>query len=56
VRQIYSGDDLVGHYDREWDGTDDSGSSVSPGIYLYRIVAGTDRSDEVRLGVINVAY
>ena len=56
VHQVYAGDDLVGHYDREWDGTDETGRLVSPGIYLYRLVAGTDRKDEVRLGVINVAY
>ena len=57
VRQVYAGRDLVGNYEREWDGRDDAGEVVPPGIYLYRIQVDTDRDQEgVRLGLVNVAY
>ena len=39
-----------------WDGTDDQGSLVPPGIYLFRIEAEVDTGDEVASGIINVAY
>ena len=54
---MYAGRDLVGNYEREWDGRDDAGEVVPPGIYLYRIEVDTDRDREaVRLGLVNVAY
>ena len=57
VKQVYSGQDAVGHYDRVWMGLDDSGDLVPPGVYLYRIKANTDRSENVaQVGVVNVAY
>ena len=57
VRQVYEGRDLVGNYEREWDGRDDAGEVVPPGIYLYRIQVDSDRDQEgVKLGLVNVAY
>ena len=56
IRRVYAGDDLVGHYDRDWDGRDDAGQLVPTGIYLYRIKVDTDRDEGARIGVINVAY
>ena len=57
VRQVYAGRDLVGNYEREWDGRDDAGEVVPPGIYLYRIQVDSDRDQEgVKLGLVNVAY
>ena len=57
MREVYAGRDLVGNYAREWDGRDDAGEVVPPGIYLYRIEVDTDRDREaVRLGLVNVAY
>ena len=56
VRRVHAGDDRVGHYERDWDGRDDAGTLVPPGIYLYRINVDTDRDDGARVGVINVAY
>jgi flagellar hook assembly protein FlgD len=32
----------------EWDGTDDSGSSVASGVYLYRMISG-DFSDTKKM-------
>ena len=58
VRQVYAGDDIIGHYDdKSWDGRDDAGQLVPPGVYLYRIELGTDREEKASsLGVLSVAY
>ena len=57
VRQVYEGRDRLGSYTREWDGRDDAGQAVPPGIYLYRIGVVTEGDREaVRLGLVNVAY
>ncbi len=55
VRRLYEGDDAIGNYRREWDGRDGSGEMVPPGIYLYSIVADTDRGRVARLGSLNIA-
>ncbi len=39
-----------------WDGRDDGGQRVSPGLYLYRIHLDTDASSSVEAGSISVAY
>jgi flagellar hook assembly protein FlgD len=33
-------DYVVGRYELEWDGCDDSGTRVSTGVYFYRLTAG----------------
>ncbi len=52
---------LVGAIDRgeqryRWDGTDDAGQRVPPGMYLCRIDAGTAAADDTVLRSIAVAY
>ena len=39
-----------------WDGKDDEGNTVPPGIYLVRVVARFDRGDETRVRPVAVAY
>jgi hypothetical protein len=39
-----------------WDGLDDAGDLVAPGVYLYRVVADLEPTDAVSVGVIGVAY
>jgi hypothetical protein len=39
-----------------WDGLDDAGELVAPGIYLYRVVADLEPTDAVSMGVIGVVY
>ena len=39
-----------------WDGLDDGGDRVAPGVYLYRLSLDADRGDEERLGTIAVSY
>ena len=56
VRELYSGDDPIGHYERSWNGTDSSGAVVPPGLYIFRIRVHTDREGVASLGLVNVAY
>jgi len=56
VREIFAGEASIGHYEREWDGADDAGKVVPPGVYLYSVRADTDQEQVSRLGVVNVAY
>jgi len=39
-----------------WDGRDDEGNTVPPGIYLVRVKARFDRGDETRVRPVAVAY
>ena len=56
VKKIYSGQQSIGHYERQWDGRDDSGSLVPPGIYLYRISLDTDAGKEEKVSTLSVVY
>ena len=56
IRTVYAGQDLIGHYEHKWDGTDDSGVLVSPGLYLYRVSLDTDREGSNQIGTVHVAY
>ena len=42
--------------DPSWDGLDDGGRRVAPGLYLYRIALEADKADEETLGIISVVY
>ena len=56
VRLLYDGHDGPGRYRRCWDGRDDAGRLVSPGVYLYRASVSVDRRDVTRTGVLSVSY
>mgnify|MGYP006416890431 CR=1 FL=1 len=56
IRQVYSGTEGIGHYDREWDGKDEQGVRVAPGVYLYRVSVGADDDRFTRVGLLPVAY
>ena len=56
VKEVYSGEDSIGEYNRFWDGTDDQSELVAPGIYLYRIRVDLQTEEEVQSGVIAVVY
>ena len=43
VATVAEGDQLAGAHDVAWSGLDEGGSSVPPGVYLLRMVAGTER-------------
>ena len=42
--------------DPVWDGLDEGGDLVVPGIYLYRISLDTDEGAEEKIGTISVVY
>lgn len=39
-----------------WDGTDDDGDLVPPGVYLYQVVVDTDSGEKIKGGTVVVAY
>ena len=56
VRQVYSGADGIGEYERAWDGRDEAGGLVPPGIYLYRVSVDADREKVEKTGVLYATY
>ncbi len=52
VPRDYTGDNDPGR----WDGTDDDGDLVAPGIYVYQVVVKSDSGDKVKTGTVVVAY
>ena len=47
---------MSGRHEVVWDGTDDSGERVAPGIYLYQISLDADNGTEELLGTVSVVY
>ena len=56
VRRLYAGADEIGEYARIWDGRDDAGQQVLPGIYLYHISMDVDQKKIQKVGVLPVVY
>ena len=56
VRRAYEGMDGNGSYALEWDGTDDQGLLVPPGLYLYELRVEADEGSERRWGSVGVVY
>ena len=56
VRRAYAGMGSNGTYALEWDGTDDRGQLVPPGLYLYELRVEADEESEHRWGSVGVAY
>ena len=56
IKEVYSGEDAIGEYERFWDGTDKQNQLVAPGIYIYRIKVDVQTEEEIQSGVVAVAY
>lgn len=56
VRQLLVDKLVAGRHSVVWDGRDDAGRTVSPGIYLARLHVTTDRGTTARMLPIAVAY
>ena len=56
VRDLQSTDRLNGPQRVLWDGRDDSGAMVAPGLYMLRLAVETDTGDDARTRLIGVAY
>lgn len=39
-----------------WDGTDEDGDLVPPGVYVYQVIADTDEGSKVESGTVVVGY
>ncbi len=56
VRQVYRGEETIGTHRHAWDGRDDSGRLLTPGLYIYELRVDSDREIERRHGVIGVVH
>ena len=56
MRALHRGREPIGHYELRWDGRDDAGRLVAPGIYLFRAAVEVGDRDFEHLGVLHVAY
>jgi hypothetical protein len=56
VRQVYAGRDDVGTYERTWDGRDELGRLVPPGLYLYRVSVEADHQTVEQAELLHVVY
>ena len=56
VRQVYAGRDDVGTYKRMWDGRDELGRLVPPGLYLYRVSVEADHQTVEQAELLHVVY
>ena len=56
VRRVFDGDDSLGEHTHSWDGTDDSGRLVPPGLYLCLIEADVQQRRETTTALLCVAY
>ncbi|MCC7265482.1 MAG: gliding motility-associated C-terminal domain-containing protein [Candidatus Latescibacteria bacterium] len=55
-REVYAGEEGDGRHRLIWDGTDETGRPVAPGLYLYRVEVEADQGRQSRLGWVGVGY
>ena len=55
-RVLYSGLHGSGRFARAWDGTDDAGRKLPPGLYVVRVEIDADTGTESRMAIVPVAY
>lgn len=56
VRNMQGTAAASGIHGQTWDGRDESGGLVPPGVYLFRIEIDVDRGHDVVTGLLSVAY
>ena len=56
VRTLYAGVDPIGHHERPWDGLDDAGRLVPPGVYVFRVSVHADNGRADKIGTVHVVY
>lgn len=54
--RVDGGIQLTGNQAYQWDGRDEKGALVAPGLYLYRMRIEADEGDIERRGVVGVIY
>ena len=55
-RVVHSDLDSSGRYQRSWDGTDDSGQLMAPGVYLMRVEIAADTGSESKTAIVPLVY
>ncbi len=56
VRVVDTGDRSSGSFSLAWDGRDQDGAIVAPGIYMYQVELAADGGSKVASGTVAVAY
>ncbi len=56
VATAFDADRASGRFVAAWDGTDDHGDLVAPGIYLVRVFLDTNVGSDAKTGIVSVAY
>jgi hypothetical protein len=56
VKTLADAQQAVGSHEYSWDGTDESGHRVAPGIYLMRLSVDTDARRVTRTRTVGVSY
>ena len=56
VRQLFSGPQSAGPQVQRWDGRDDTGRLVSPGLYVLRVEVDADHGRQTQVQPVAVAY
>lgn len=56
VRHLCATAEKDGVHSHQWDGKDDAGHAVSPGIYLYHITLDADAESQSVIGAAHVVY
>ena len=55
-RVVYSDLDISGRYRRVWNGADDNGQILSPGVYLVRVEVAADTGKESKTAILPLVY
>jgi len=56
LKMVYSGSDASRSFARLWDGTDDDGRKLPPGLYVVRVQIDADIGTESRTAIVPVVY
>lgn len=56
VRQVYAGPQSAGPQAESWDGRDDQGDTVAPGLYMLQVEVEADEGSFTHLQPVAVVY
>jgi gliding motility-associated-like protein len=56
IAQLQKGSSTAGKLEVQWDGRDDEGAMVPPGLYLYRLIVDSDETAAERSGTLSLVY
>ena len=56
LKTVYSGHDASRSFARRWDGTDDDGRKLPPGLYVVRVEIDADTRTESLSAIVSVVY